>query len=134
MTQRVCIAIGAASAAISVLAGAFGAHALRDHVSTENLAVFETGARYQMFHALGMIAAGLLGSIQPRKLITAAAWMFLIGSIVFSGSLYILVLSDVRAWGAVTPFGGVAFVIGWGLLAAGALHNRSVKSQGGVAV
>jgi uncharacterized membrane protein YgdD (TMEM256/DUF423 family) len=106
--------LGATSAAIAVAAGAFGAHALRARVAPELLVVFETGARYQMYHALALVALGLSNVVGRDPLFRMAGWLFLIGTLFFSGSLYALVLTDTRWWGAVTPFGGVAFLGGWG--------------------
>ncbi len=116
--------IGALSALVGVVGGAFGAHALRSRLTPELLSVFETAIRYQMYHALGLLfvawAAGRWGS--PWML--AAGWAFLAGTVVFSGSLYVLSLSGVRAWGAVTPLGGLCFIAGWGCLAWGLLVAR----------
>src|SRR5918996_4241283 len=115
--DRVLFALGAASALISVGAGAFGAHALRARLSPELLAVFETGARYQMYHALGLFAAAWAVTRWPGPWAVRAGWLFVLGTLLFSGSLYALALSGVRWLGAVTPFGGVAFLGGWICLA-----------------
>jgi len=115
--DRLFLALGAISALVSVAAGAFGAHALRARLAPELLAIFETGARYQMYHALGLVAVAWAASRWPSALVTAAGWLFVAGTLLFSGSLYALVLSGVRALGAVTPVGGVAFLVGWALLA-----------------
>ena len=109
-------ALGAASALISVGAGAFGAHALRSRLSPELLAAFETGARYQMYHALGLFAAAWAVTRWPGPWPIRAGWLFVAGTLLFSGSLYALALSGVRWLGAVTPFGGVAFLAGWACL------------------
>ena len=109
--------LGAFSALIAVAAGAFGAHALRTRLSTELLAVFETGARYQMYHALGLMAVAWAITRWPGPLLTWAGWLFAAGTVLFSGSLYALALSGMRWLGAVTPFGGVAFLAGWLCLA-----------------
>ena len=111
--DRLLFSLGAASALISVAAGAFGAHALRARLSPEMLAVFETGARYQMYHALGLLAAAWAVSRWPGPWAVRGGWLFLAGTLLFSGSLYALALSGVRWLGAVTPFGGVAFLAGW---------------------
>jgi uncharacterized membrane protein YgdD (TMEM256/DUF423 family) len=109
--------IAAISAFLSVAAGAFGAHALRARLEPDLLQVFETGARYQMYHALGLfICAWQLGS-SGSPWAARAGWAFIIGTVLFSGSLYALALSGVRVLGAVTPFGGVAFLAGWLMLA-----------------
>lgn len=108
--------IGALFLLLGVGAGAFGAHGLRDHLAPEMLAVFETGARYQLIHGLGLILVG------SRKDGASSAhvwggWLLVAGTVIFSGSLYALALSGVRLWGAVTPIGGVCFLAGWGTLA-----------------
>ena len=101
----------------AVAAGAFGAHALKDRLPADLLAVFETGARYQMVHALALLFVASVGGAGGARPARAAGWLFVAGMVVFSGSLYALALTGVRAWGAVTPLGGVAFLAGWGLLA-----------------
>jgi uncharacterized membrane protein YgdD (TMEM256/DUF423 family) len=112
-------AAGAVSAAVAVVAGAFGAHALRARLTPELLAAFETGARYQMYHALALLAAALAAERAPHAAWRVAAWLFAAGTVLFSGSLYALALTGTRAFGAVTPFGGVCFIAGWLALAAG---------------
>ena len=121
--DRVFLALGAISAFVSVAAGAFGAHALRSRLSPDLLAVFETGARYEMYHALGLVAVAWAVARWPGSAASAAGWLFLAGTALFSGSLYALALSGVRALGAVTPFGGMAFLAGWALLAWTALRG-----------
>ena len=111
--ERVFFGLGALSAMLAVGAGAFGAHALRARISAEHLAIFETGARYQIYHALALLAAAWAVSRWPGSLPVSAGWLFVVGSILFSGSLYILALTGVRWWGAVTPIGGLAFLAGW---------------------
>ena len=122
--ERILLALGALSAGISVAAGAFGAHALKTRLAPDLLAVFETGARYQMYHALGLVAAAWAGSrgAGAQGPATWAGWLFVAGTVLFTGSLYALALSGVRALGAVTPFGGVAFLAGWVALALAALR------------
>jgi uncharacterized membrane protein YgdD (TMEM256/DUF423 family) len=110
------IPLGALNAAIAVGAGAFAAHGLRDRLEPRALEVFETGARYQMYHALAMIAAGLIASSAVRGAQTAG-WMFQAGIVLFSGSLYALSLTGVKTLGAITPLGGLAFLAGWVWLA-----------------
>jgi uncharacterized membrane protein YgdD (TMEM256/DUF423 family) len=123
--ERTFLALGAISAGISVAAGAFGAHALRTRLAPELLAIFETGARYQMYHALGLVAAAWAGSRAEGASGAAAwaGWAFVAGTILFSGSLYLLALTGSRALGAITPFGGVAFIAGWIALAVAALRS-----------
>lgn len=107
----------ALTAGIAVAAGAFGAHALADRVTPERLQTFETGVRYQMYHALALLGLAVLYRMKPASSIKIAAWLFIAGIVVFSGSLYVLVLTDTPWLGAVTPFGGVAFILGWVFLA-----------------
>lgn len=121
--DRTFLALGALSAAISVAAGAFGAHALKARLPPDLLAVFETGARYQMYHAVGLALAAWSASRQGGAAAGWAGWLFLAGTLLFSGSLYALALSGIRALGAVTPFGGVAFIAGWIALALAALRG-----------
>lgn len=102
---------------LAVVFGAFGAHALRARLSPEDLIIFETGVRYQMYHALALFAVAWAVSRWPSGATTAAGWLFVLGVLVFSGSLYVLVLSGQRWLGAVTPLGGLAMVCGWGFLA-----------------
>src|SRR5512142_2094011 len=111
--HRTFLLLGAISAAIAVAAGAFGAHALRARLSPDLLAVFETGARYQMFHALALLAVAWASARLPGGAASAAGWLFVAGTVLFSGSLYVLALSGARWLGAVTPLGGVAFIAGW---------------------
>jgi uncharacterized membrane protein YgdD (TMEM256/DUF423 family) len=118
--MRLWIVLGAVNAFLSVAAGAFGAHALKARLSPELLTTFETGARYHMYHALGLIAVGLVAQARPSPLLPASGWAMLAGIVLFSGSLYALALSGVRALGAITPLGGLGFLVGWVLLALGA--------------
>ena len=111
--DRLFFSTGAISAMIAVAAGAFGAHALRDRLSPEHLAVFETAARYQMYHALGLLAVAWAASRWSGALPHWAGWLFVVGTVLFSGSLYALALTGIRSLGAITPLGGVAFLVGW---------------------
>jgi uncharacterized membrane protein YgdD (TMEM256/DUF423 family) len=122
--QRTFLLLAALSGGISVAAGAFGAHALKARLAPDLLAVFETGARYQMFHALAIVAAAWAASRGAGAVgaATWAGWLFVAGTVLFSGSLYALALTGVRALGAVTPFGGVAFLAGWLALAIAAVR------------
>lgn len=115
--MRLWIVIGAVSAFISVAAGAFGAHALKARLTQDLLAIFETGVRYQMYHSLGLLAVGLLAASRPSGLLNGAGWALVVGILLFSGSLYVLALSGVRWLGAITPLGGVSFLVGWVLFA-----------------
>ncbi|MCP3144668.1 DUF423 domain-containing protein [Pyxidicoccus xibeiensis] len=115
--MRWFLVLGAVNAFLSVAAGAFGAHALRARLPVDLQVIFETGARYHMYHALGLVAVGLLGHLRPSPLLAGAGWSMLAGIILFSGSLYALALSGVRVLGAITPLGGVGFLAGWLLFA-----------------
>ena len=120
--------IGALSAGIAVGAGAFGAHALRARLEPRLLEVFETAARYQMYHALAIIAAALVlawPGVTTTKLVSRAAWCFVAGTVLFSGSLYVLACTGITALGAITPLGGVAFIAGWVLLAIAVSTRRA---------
>ena len=114
--ERFFFGLGAGSALIGVAAGAFGAHALRARLAPDLLAVFETGARYQMYHAFGLLAVAWAMTRWPGPLAQWAGWLFLAGTILFSGSLYALALSGIRWLGAITPLGGLAFLAGWACL------------------
>jgi len=120
--MRLFAMMGAVSAAVAVAAGAFGAHALRERVEPRLLEVFETGARYQMYHALALFAVAWLMGQGGRSAAPAsvAGWLFVAGTLLFSGSLYAMTLSGVRALGAITPLGGVCFIAGWLLMAVSA--------------
>ena len=115
--DRLFFSLGAASAFLAVAAGAFGAHALRARLSPELLAVFETGTRYQMYHALGLLAVGWAAARWPGSPATWAGWLFIVGTLIFSGSLYTLALTGLRWLGAITPIGGLCFLGGWLCLA-----------------
>jgi len=110
--------------ALGVAAGAFGAHALRQKLDPAMLEVFETGARYQLLHAVVMVAAAAALERRPSRLLAAACWLFGTGIVLFSGSLYALALAGPTLWGAVTPFGGVSFLAGWACLALGLGRGR----------
>ena len=115
--SQALFALGAVSAAIAVGLGAFAAHALRSRLTADLLATFEVGVRYQMYHALALLAVAWAAARWPSGAITAAGVAFVVGTLVFSGSLYVLVLTGQRWLGAVTPLGGVAFLAGWAVLA-----------------
>ena len=115
--ERVFPLAGSVSALIAVAAGAFGAHALRTRLSPDLLAVFETGARYQMYHALALFAAGWVAGRWGSSQATWAGCFFVAGTVIFSGSLYLLSLTGMRWLGAVTPLGGLSFLLGWACLA-----------------
>jgi uncharacterized membrane protein YgdD (TMEM256/DUF423 family) len=115
--DRTFLLIGSILGFLGVVFGAFGAHALRSRLSPEMLAVFETAVRYQMYHTFALlIVAGAIGRIGDAALLVMAGWFFFAGILLFSGSLYALVFTNVGMLGAVTPVGGLLFLIGWGCL------------------
>ena len=122
--QRIFFSLGAGFALLAVAIGAFAAHALKTRLSGEMLSIFEIGARYQMYHALGLIAVAWAISQWNSQLVIAAGWLFVAGIAVFSGSLYVLSLTGIRQLGAITPIGGLAFIIGWFLLVLAALRSQ----------
>ena len=111
--ERIFVILGSLSGLIAVAAGAFGAHSLRDRLSADLLATFETGVRYQMYHALALLFVAWAVTRWTNSLTTVAGWLFVLGTLIFSGSLYALSLSGARWLGAITPLGGVAFIGGW---------------------
>lgn len=111
--ERLFFGLGSFSALTAVAAGAFGAHALRTRLVPEYLAVFESAARYQMYHALGLLAVAWAVARWPGTAAHWAGWLFVIGTVLFSGSLYGLALTGSRCLGAITPIGGAAFLAGW---------------------
>ena len=115
------LAAGAINAALSVAAGAFGAHGLRARLEPRALEIFETGARYHMYHALGMILCAIIAASGLGGARTAG-WILQAGIVIFSGSLYALALTDVKVLGAITPIGGLAFLAGWVWLAISAVR------------
>jgi uncharacterized membrane protein YgdD (TMEM256/DUF423 family) len=118
------VILGALLGGLSVAAGAFGAHALRSQLEPRMLEVFETAARYQMYHALALVAAAWLYQQTEAPAAQFAGWSFLVGILLFSGSLYAVALTGARGLGAITPLGGVAFLVGWASLALAALRLR----------
>jgi uncharacterized membrane protein YgdD (TMEM256/DUF423 family) len=107
---------GVVAALIGVALGAFGAHSLRTKLSPEMLAIFEVGVRYQMYHAFGLIAVAWAMVRWPEANLNGAGWAFIVGIVIFSGSLYLLSTTDARWLGAITPIGGLAFLLGWAIL------------------
>jgi len=116
-SARLFFALGSLLAGLAVSFGAFGAHGLRNTLSAADLATFETGVRYQMYHGLALLAVAWAVTRWESSMVVVAGWMFVAGIVLFSGSLYVLVITGPRWLGAVTPLGGVAFLIGWALLA-----------------
>jgi uncharacterized membrane protein YgdD (TMEM256/DUF423 family) len=121
--MRGFFAAGTLLAGLAVAAGAFGAHALRARLEPRDLEIFETAARYQFYHALALVVTAFALERWPGPPTTTAGWLFLAGIALFSGSLYLLVLTDTRWLGAVTPFGGLCFMAGWVCLAWGAMRK-----------
>ncbi|OWY65750.1 hypothetical protein B7486_40355 [cyanobacterium TDX16] len=122
------LAIAAIFGGLSVGVGSFGAHALKEKLTERSLEFFETGARYQMYHALALLLVALLIRISDgqfsQPVLIAAGWNFIVGILIFSGSLYALSLTGIKVIGAITPLGGAAFIAGWGALAIAALNNK----------
>jgi uncharacterized membrane protein YgdD (TMEM256/DUF423 family) len=114
---RIVFGLGTAFGGLGVALGAFAAHALRDVLSARQIAVFETGVRYQMYHALALMALAWAIDRWPHRKLHTSAVLLVVGTIVFSGSLQLLAVTDVRWLGMVTPFGGVTLILGWGLAA-----------------
>jgi uncharacterized membrane protein YgdD (TMEM256/DUF423 family) len=116
------VAVGATMAGLAVAAGAFGAHLLESRLTETALRVYETAVRYQMYHAVALLFAGRFLVRRPSRLIRASCWLFLLGIVLFSGSLYGMALSGMTGLGALTPLGGVAFLLGWACLAVAVLR------------
>ena len=111
--MRLIIILGALIAGSAVLFGAFGAHGLKTRISIEDLNIFETAVRYQMYHALGILIFGVMGYFIPHETLITPAWFLIAGVIIFSGSLYLMIFTQERWLGAITPIGGFFLVIGW---------------------
>lgn len=118
------VTIASILAAIGVGMGAFGAHVLEPRLSPRMLSIFHTAVQYHLIHALGLFGAGILLMHRPNALVRLAAWLFVAGIVIFSGSLYVLSISGTRWLGAITPLGGLAFIAGWVLLAVGARRRE----------
>jgi uncharacterized membrane protein YgdD (TMEM256/DUF423 family) len=118
---KLFLSLGALAGLLAVAFGAFGAHALRGRLDEYARGVFETAVQYHFYHALALVLVGILLLSQPATaLLKSSGWLFLIGIAVFSGSLYLLAITGIKWLGAVTPLGGLAFIAGWGCLAAAA--------------
>lgn len=111
--MKLFIIFGALLGLLAVAAGAFGAHALENHLDARMLEIWETAARYQIYHALALFGAAWLVTQSPSGWASAAGWAFFIGTLIFSGSLYILALSGIKWLGAITPLGGISLMVGW---------------------
>ncbi|MCK5553129.1 MAG: DUF423 domain-containing protein [Deltaproteobacteria bacterium] len=123
--RRLFFFFGGLFGGLGVILGAFGAHTLKARLTPELLEIFETGVRYQIYHALALLFVALVAEKRPaNKLLTAGGWLFVVGTLLFSGSLYMLALGGVRWLGAITPVGGTAFIIGWFCLAMAAFWGH----------
>ena len=111
-------------AALAVMAGAFGAHGLKSQISPEMLVVYETGARYHLAHALGLLAVGLAADRHPSAILDMGGWLLVAGIVLFSGSLYALAITGNPALGMITPLGGTAWIIGWIVLGVATQRQR----------
>jgi uncharacterized membrane protein YgdD (TMEM256/DUF423 family) len=118
--DRIFFVAGTVSAFLAVALGAFAAHGLKSRLAPEMFNIFEVGVRYHLYHALALLTVSWASTRWPGTAISAAGWLFLTGTIVFAGSLYLLSLTGLRWLGAITPIGGLAFLVGWLLLAWGA--------------
>lgn len=117
--QKLFLIIGSVAMALAVMLGAFGAHGLRNVLSEELLDIFETGVRYHFYHAIGLLVLGVIAQYLPDSLLLRwSGWLMIAGILIFSGSLYLLVTTDLRWLGAITPIGGLCFIASWFLLAA----------------
>lgn len=123
---NIFLSMAAILGGLSVALGAFGAHALKEKLTERSLEIFETGVRYQMYHALALLLVALLLTRAeiPQTSLIASGFAFIAGVVIFSGSLYALSLSDIKWLGAITPLGGVAFILGWGCLALAAFSFK----------
>lgn len=124
--MKLFLILGSLNALIGVALGAFGAHGLKTRVVPEMLTVWNTAVQYHLVHALGLLLIGILCQLMPAApLVKAAGWMLLLGVVLFSGSLYALVLTGTKPLGIITPFGGIAFLMGWLLLAIAAWQHST---------
>ena len=121
--QRLLLSFSALSGFLSVCLGAFAAHGLRHHITPESLAIWQTGVQYQMYHALALLVVGVLYQTQASKALKLSALAFILGSFLFSGSLYAMALGAPKALGVITPLGGLSFLVGWAALVIHALRR-----------
>ena len=125
-TAKLFLTLGGINAALVVMLGAFGAHGLKAKLTAEMLAVYQTGVHYHLFHALGLLAVGLVATqIAESVWLKWSGWLMLAGIVLFSGSLYVLSVSGLRWLGMVTPFGGFAFILAWALFVTAVLKASS---------
>lgn len=124
MSSKILFIMGAAAAALAVILGAFGAHALRGKLPEHLINAFTTGVQYQMYHALALLLVGVLVQLYPAShLLKWSGVLFAVGILLFSGSLYALALTQIKLFGPITPLGGVAFILGWLVLLMGLLKS-----------
>jgi uncharacterized membrane protein YgdD (TMEM256/DUF423 family) len=115
--DRTFFALGCVLAFLGIVAGAFAAHGLKGHLTAHQLDIWETGARYHLYQSLALLGVAWATTRWPGRAVDTAGWLFVAGVVLFSGSLYLLAVTDVKVLGAVTPLGGVCFLVGWALLA-----------------
>jgi len=124
MISKLFIGIGSANTFLAVLLGAFGAHALKTKLSAEMMTIYQTGNQYHIYHALGLILVGIIAHWHPGSVyLQWSGWTLFLGILLFAGSLYLLSITGINTFGAITPFGGVAFLIGWLLLIVAVVKN-----------
>ncbi len=122
--QKLFLIIGSIAMSLAVGLGAFGAHGLKEMLTDEMLDIFETGVKYHFYHAIGLLVIGLVAQVMPNSsLLQWSGWLMVAGIIIFSGSLYILSISGIRWMGAITPIGGLCFIVAWILLALASWYN-----------
>jgi len=124
--MKFVLTIAAISGLLAVMLGAFGAHALKEIISPEMLEVYKTGVQYQFYHTFALLAVGVLMNFNQSKALTWSAYLFTIGIILFSGSLYVLAITGVKALGIITPFGGITWIAAWILLI---IHSSKVTTS-----
>lgn len=129
MIQRHWVTVAAVNGMIAVIAGAFGAHYLRTRLRPELLNAYEVGVRYEMYHALALLAVAWLASRRPGRLINASGVCMTIGIVLFTGSLYALALTGVTKLGLITPFGGLLLIVGWLLMAVAGTKSAPIDAQ-----
>jgi uncharacterized membrane protein YgdD (TMEM256/DUF423 family) len=122
-TAKLFLSMGAISGALAVMIGAFGAHGLKDRLTEEMLAIYKTGVEYHFFHTLALLIVGLVALHHKSAWLNVSGWSMIAGIVIFSGSLYALSISGIRVLGAITPIGGLLFIVGWVLLAIAVLKG-----------
>lgn len=123
------LALGALSGFLAVALGAFGAHGLKDRLTPELMTIYQTGAHYHLAHAIALALVGVAARQQTSAALHVAGWGFAVGTLIFSGSLYALAITDIRQLGAITPIGGVAFMVGWIALAIAGFSAKPHRAE-----